>query len=139
MACLTMHARVLVQIEKTFRKADLFRECQLRGIAVDPSQTCEQLKSRLRATPSATDTGAGTGASLRTCAARDSRWITEIREVFPLRKSIATTSLGGSRGVYMALVPATALPAAALGPTGLQTVAELAAKHSGSTFQMRAG
>jgi len=59
--------------------------------------------------------------------------------VFPLRRSIATTSLGGCRGVYMAVVPATALPATALGPTGLQTVAELAAKHSGRTIQMRAG
>jgi hypothetical protein len=32
-------------------------------------------------------------------------------------------------------MPATAFPAAALGPAGLQTAAELAAKHSGHTFQ----
>ena len=130
---------VRVQINKTFRKADLLRECQARGISVDSGETCAQMRGRLVAMASATDTEAGTAASLRTCAARDAKWITEIRQVFPLRRSIATTSLGGSRGVYMALVPATALPAAALGPTGLQTVAELAAKHSGRTFQMRAG
>ena len=39
----------------------------------------------------------------------------------------------------MAEMPATALPAAALGPAGLQTVAELSAAHSGRALQMRAG
>jgi len=39
---------------------------------------------------------------------------------------------------YMAEMQATALPVAALGPAGMQTVAELAAAHSGRDVQMKA-
>ena len=119
-------------------KAELLRECQMRGLEVHPDETCTQLRGHLATTPRASETVQTTHAPLRTCAARDSKWVTEILQVFPLRRSIPTRAVGGSRGVYMAEMQATALPVQALGPDGMQTVAELAALHSGRAVQMKA-
>ena len=134
---MTLRPFVHIQIDKTFHQADLLHECQMRGIFVHPGETCVQMRGHLAATPSPSDPEAGTGAALR--AAHNSQWVTEIQQVFRLRRSITARSLGGSQGVYMAEMPATALPVAALGPAGLQTVAELAAAHSGRAVQLRAG
>jgi len=102
----------------------------MQGILVQPGETCSQIRRYLAARPRVSDTEAGISDSPHTCAARNSQWVTEIQQVFPLHKSITTRSLVGSRGVYMSAMPATALPVAALGPTGLQAVAQLAAAHS---------
>ena len=120
-------------------KAELLRECQMRGLEVHPAETCAQLRGHLATTPAASEIAERTDVPLRTCAARDSQWVTEIAQVFTLRRSIPARIVGGCRGVYMAEMQATALPVAALGPAGMQTVAELAAAHSGRAVQMKAG
>ena len=136
---MTLCPTALLQREKSLRKADLVAECVLRGISVLPGETCAQMRDRLAATTSALGGGEGMGVPLHTCAARDAQWKTEILQVFPLRRSLPTRRLGGLQGVYMAEMPATALPVAALGPEGMQTVARLAAAHSGRVVQLQAG
>jgi len=92
-------------------------------------------------------------SSAQTGVSRPSLWLTldghsccksivDEFQVFPLHRSITAGSPGGSAGVSMAHMPTTALPAAALGPAELQTVAELATPprvRPGRAFQRRTG
>ena len=74
--------------------------------------------------------------TLHTCA-NESKCTRHIRAVFPLRRSIPVTRISSNCGVFVAEVPARALPAGALGDTGMRRVAALAANRSKTFYDTR--
>jgi len=75
--------------------------------------------------------------TLHTCA-NESRWTTHTRAVFPMHRSIPVTRISSNRDVFTAEIPARALPAGALGNTGMRRVAALAAKYANHMAHVRA-